>query len=216
MSVVFRSRQEPHHQSDRRDAAGERRVLTVPNLLSLVRLLCIPIFVWLVLRPGRSGWYPAGLLLAALGATDGVDGFVARRFGQVSTVGKVLDPLADRLLLATAAVTTIAVGTVPAWVGGLVVTREVVVGAGFLTVAVLGGERMDVSWAGKAGTFGLMCALPLFLAGGGHDDWHQVAEVLAWVCTVPAMAFGWYAAAAYLPKAKAAILVGRGRGERPQ
>ena len=82
---------------------GEDRILTVPNGLTLLRLLCLPLFVWLVARPHRAGWYPAALLLAALGVTDGVDGYVARHFHQVSKLGKVLDPLADRLLLGVAA-----------------------------------------------------------------------------------------------------------------
>lgn len=181
------------------------RVLTVPNLITAVRLACIPLFVLLLLRAGHSGWYPAALLLAGLGITDGVDGYVARHFGQVSTLGKVLDPTADRLLLGTAAVSIIAVGAVPVWVAVIALMREVLVAAGFLYVAAAGGRRMDVQWAGKAGTFGLMCALPLFLAGHARDDWHSVAEVLAWVCVVPALLLAWYAAVTYVPRAREAL-----------
>jgi cardiolipin synthase len=189
---------------------GEDRILTVPNLVTTVRLLCIPVFVWLLLRgPGHRGWYPAALLLALLGATDGVDGFVARRFHQVSTVGKVLDPVADRLLLGVAAISIIALGAVPLWLGLLAVGREALVAAGFLAVAALGGRRMDVVWAGKAGTFGLMVTLPLFLAGHADDDWRGLAEVLAWLCAVPALLLGWYAAVTYVPKAIAAVREGR-------
>ena len=65
---------------------GEDRILTVPNGLTLIRLLCLPVFVWLLTRPHRAGWYPAALLLAGLGVTDGVDGYVARHFHQVSTL----------------------------------------------------------------------------------------------------------------------------------
>ena len=188
---------------------GEDRILTVPNLVTTGRLLCIPLFLWLLLRPDHRGWYPAGLLLAALGGTDGVDGFVARRFRQVSTVGKVLDPTADRLLLGVAAVATIVLGAVPLWFGVAALVRETLVAAGFLLVAALGGRRMDVVWAGKAGTFGLMAALPLFLAGHANDDWHGVAEALAWACAVPALLFGWYAVAAYVPRAAAELREGR-------
>ncbi len=94
---------------------GEDRILTVPNGLTVIRLLCLPLFVWLLTRSDRSGWLAAGLLLAALGVTDGVDGYVARHFGQVSTLGKVLDPLADRLLLGVAVVSIIVVGALPTW-----------------------------------------------------------------------------------------------------
>jgi cardiolipin synthase len=189
---------------------GEDRVLTVPNLVTTVRLLCIPLFLWLLLRgPHHRDWYPAALLLGALGATDGIDGFVARRFHQVSTVGKVLDPVADRLLLGVASISIIAVGAVPLWVGLLAVVREAIVAAGFLLVAALGGRRMDVVWAGKAGTFGLMAALPFFLGGHANDDWHSIAEALAWVCTVPGLVLGWYAAVTYVPKAVVAVREGR-------
>ena len=68
---------------------------------------------------------------------------------------------------------------------------------------------MDVQLAGKAGTFGLMVALPLFLAGHANDDWHGAAEVLAWVCVAPALAFGWYAVVTYVPMARKAIAEAR-------
>lgn len=192
------------------------RILTVPNVVTTVRLLCTPVFLWLLLRgPGHRGWYPAALLLGALGATDGVDGFVARRFHQVSTVGKVLDPVADRLLLGVASISIVVLGAVPLWVGLLALVREGVVAAGFLAVAALGGRRMDVSWPGKAGTFGLMAALPLFLAGHASDDWHLLAESLAWVCAVPGLVLGWYAVATYVPRARQAVADGRAeRGRR--
>lgn len=203
---------------------GEDRILTIPNFITLARLLCIPVFVLLLLRPERAGWYPAALLLGGLGVTDGVDGYVARHFHQVSTLGKVLDPLADRLLLGVGAVSIIAVGAVPTWVAVVALLREALVAGGFLYVAAAGGRRMDVQWAGKAGTFGLMCALPLFLAGHANDDWHSIAEGLAWVCVIPALVFGWYAAITYVPKARQAIAEGRserasqfeGATERPR
>lgn len=189
--------------------SGDDRILTVPNFITLIRLCCVPVFLWMVLRPHRAGWYPAGLLLGALGATDGVDGFVARRFGQVSTVGKVLDPIADRVLLGVAAISTIVLGAVPLWVGVTALAREAFVAVGFLIVAALGGRRMDVQLAGKAGTFGLMVALPLFLGGHANDDWHQIAEILAWIFAIPGLILGWYAAVTYVPGARAAIDAGR-------
>jgi cardiolipin synthase len=184
---------------------GEDRILTVPNALTVIRLGCLPLFVWLIARPDRAGWYPAALLLAGLGITDGLDGYVARHFHQVSNLGKVLDPIADRLLLATAAISIIVVGALPIWVAVVALVREAVVAGGFMAVAALGGRRMDVQWAGKAGTFGLMCALPLFLAGHAHDDWHSVAEVLAWVAVIPGLVLGWYAVVTYVPRARAVL-----------
>ncbi|HEX6391830.1 MAG TPA: CDP-alcohol phosphatidyltransferase family protein [Acidimicrobiales bacterium] len=191
----------------------ESRILTVPNLVTLLRLLCIPLFVLLIARPHRAGWYPAALLLGVLGATDGVDGYVARHFNQVSTLGKVLDPIADRLLLGVAAIAIIAVGAIPLWVAVIALSREALVAGGFLFVAAAGGRRMDVQWAGKAGTFGMMFAFPLFLAGHANDSWHSVAEALAWIAVIPAQALGWYAAVTYLPKARAALAESRNERE---
>ncbi len=184
-------------------------VLTVPNLITTLRLASVGLFLWLMLRPDRAGWYPAGLLLGGLGVTDGVDGFVARRFHQVSTLGKILDPVADRVLLTAAGVSTIALGAVPLWVGLVVVGREVLVSSAFLVLAALGGRRMDVSKAGKAATFATMCAFPLFLAGHAKDDWRSLAETLAWVFVVPAMIVGWYAVVTYFRPALSELSVGR-------
>jgi cardiolipin synthase (CMP-forming) len=189
--------------------SGEDRILTVPNALTLIRLACIPLFVWLLARPDRAGWYPAALLLGLLGITDGLDGYIARHFNQVSTVGKVLDPVADRLLLGVAGISVIVVGAVPLVVGVLALGREAFVAAGFLYVAAAGGRRIDVQWSGKASTFALMCALPLFLIGHADDDWHRVAEALAWVCVVPGLVLGWYSAITYVPKARAALAESR-------
>lgn len=188
---------------------GEDRILTVPNLITFIRLLCVPLFLWMLLRPHHQDWYPAALLLGGLGATDGVDGFVARRFGQVSTVGKVLDPIADRLLLGAAAISIVILEAVPLWVGITALVREALVATGFLIVAALGGRRMDVQWAGKAGTFGLMAALPFFLGGHANDDWHSIAEGLGWLFAIPGLIFGWYAVVTYVPKARLAVAEGR-------
>jgi cardiolipin synthase len=187
---------------------GEDRILTVPNVITLVRLACIPVFVAMLMSAGRSEWFPAALLLGAVGATDCVDGFVARRFAQVSSLGKVLDPLADRLLLVTAAVAIVAVGAVPLTIAVIALAREVFVASGFLVVAVAGGRRMDVSRIGKAATLLLMTALPLYLTGHSTVGWHRGAEDLAWVTAVPALVLGWYSAVTYVPLARQAIALG--------
>jgi cardiolipin synthase len=197
---------------------GEDRILTVPNLISVGRLLCVPLFLWLLFdQHERVG---AALLLGGLGATDFVDGYVARHFNQVSTVGKVLDPTADRILLIVGVAAILADGAVPVWIAWAALVREVLVAAAFLVLAALGARRIDVQWAGKAGTFGLMFAFPLFLMG--HDrgfSLHRTAEILGWFCAIPALILGWYAAVTYVPMARQALREGlRGRsnaGDRP-
>jgi cardiolipin synthase (CMP-forming) len=184
------------------------RVLTVPNVITFVRLSLIPVFLWLLF--GREDHAAAAALLAVLGATDWVDGFLARRWHQVSTVGKVLDPVADRLLLGVGVVSIIAVDAVPLWVGLLTVIREVGVGVATVVLAALGARRIDVTWAGKAGTFGQMFAYPLFLASSDPDlAWADVAEVLAWLFVIPGLVFSYYAALMYIPMGRAALREGR-------
>jgi cardiolipin synthase (CMP-forming) len=188
-------------------SADETGILTIPNLITLVRLACLPVFVWLVF--GAKEQTAAAILLAVLGATDWVDGYVARRFHQVSTVGKVLDPTADRLLVGTAVIVIIVHGAVPVWFGVVTLVREALVGLMVLVLAGLGAARIDVVWVGKAGTFGLMFAYPAFLLGHGTASWQDPIRVFAWVAGIAGLALAWIAAAAYVKPARAALATGR-------
>jgi cardiolipin synthase len=186
------------------------RILTIPNVVSVVRLCCIPLFLWLLF--GADDRSSAAYLLAVLGATDWVDGYVARHFNQVSDLGKVLDPTADRLLLAVGVIGILIDGSVPVWIAVLTIARETLVGGATLVLATLGARRIDVTWWGKAGTFGLLCAYPLFL--GSHADdlgWEDLAGVLAWVCVIPGLIFSYVAAAGYIPLARRALAEGRAK-----
>jgi cardiolipin synthase (CMP-forming) len=184
---------------------GEDRILTVPNALTALRLACIPVFLVLLAQPDHRGQLAAAGLLAGLGVTDGLDGYVARHFNQVTTLGKMADPLADRLLVLAAVVGALAVGAVPVWLVVLILLREALVLLGAGALALAGATRIDVSWAGKAGTFGMMFALPLFLAGGSPFRWHEAAQTGAWVAATWGLVLGWIAVAGYVPRARAAI-----------
>jgi cardiolipin synthase len=186
---------------------GLDRIVTVPNAITLVRLACIPLFVWLLFGADRQ--IAAALLLGALGATDWVDGFVARRYHQVSTLGKVLDPVADRVLVATAVITITIHGAVPVWFGAATLAREVVVSMAVLLLASLGAKRIDVLWVGKAGTFALMFSYPAFLLGDGDARWQGPFLVLAWVTGIIGLTLAWVAAGTYLPVARKALAAGR-------
>jgi cardiolipin synthase len=194
------------------EIVGEDRLLTIPNLLSIGRLLCVPLFLYLLFGRHDRAW--AAILLAALGATDWVDGYVARHFDQVSTLGKVLDPLADRILLGVAVVALLVDGSVPAWVGVLAIAREVVVGVAAVVLAAMGARRIDVTWVGKAGTFGLMFAFPMFLASHSTLSIHREFGVAAWLCVVPGLGLSYYAALTYVPIARRALEEGRVGSER--
>jgi cardiolipin synthase len=186
------------------------RILTAPNAFTFLRLCCIPIFVWLLF--GRDDQVAAAWLLGALGATDWVDGWLARRFHQVSEFGKIFDPTADRLLFIVAISSILWYGIPPAWVMWAIVVREVVVGA-TMAIATLafGMERFDVTYLGKLATFLLMFAVPGFMLGD-HDSgsWGQQGFLIAsWILAVPGLAISYWTAVQYVPKVRDGIAAGR-------
>jgi cardiolipin synthase (CMP-forming) len=181
------------------------RVLTAPNVITLVRLACLPLFLWLLFPADERTW--AAAVMGVLGASDWVDGWVARRFSQVSELGKVLDPVADRLLLLVGGVALVIDGAVPVVVAVLVLVREAVVAVATLALAAAGARRIDVRWSGKAGTFGVMFALPFFLLGDAQD-WTFVT-VVAWICAVLGLGFGYRSLVEYVPAARSALRDGR-------
>jgi cardiolipin synthase (CMP-forming) len=189
------------------DGDGLDRILTAPNVITLVRLLCIPVFLWLLFGLHRQT--AAAILLAVLGATDWVDGHVARRYGQVSTFGKVLDPTADRILVGTAVISIMIYGAVPLWFGIATIAREVLVSAMVLLLASLGAARIDVLWVGKAGTFGLMFAYPTFLLGDGTAGWQEPIRIIGWVTGLIGLGLAWWAAGSYIAPARRALRQGR-------
>jgi cardiolipin synthase len=193
--------------------AGEDRIVTIPNVISVVRLACIPVFLWLLFV--QEDRLEAAWLLAALGATDWVDGYIARHFDQVSTVGKILDPTADRLMLAVGVIALMVDGAVPGWVGVLTLVREVLVSAAVLLLAALGARRIDVQWVGKAGTFALMFAYPFFLLSHAGTSVDDPARAAAWFCAIPGLVLSYYAAATYVPLARRALVEGRAQKEVP-
>jgi cardiolipin synthase len=184
-------------------------VVTLPNAFTVARLVCIPVFVWLLLGHHPHDRWPAAVLLGILGATDWVDGYLARHLHQVSKLGQILDPAVDRILLATAVVAILIDGSVPVWIAAIVIGREALVAAAGVGLALAGARRMSVQWAGKAGTFGLMFTFPLFLAGHSTLRWHRLALALAWCCAIPALLFSLYSAATYVPMARRALAEGR-------
>ena len=189
------------------DDDGLDRILTVPNVVTMLRLLCIPLFLWLLFGAHRQ--IAAAVLLAVLGATDWVDGYVARRYGQVSTLGKVLDPTADRLLVGTAVISIMIYGAVPLWFGLATIAREVLVSGMVILLAAMGAARIDVLWVGKAGTFGLMFAYPTFLLGYGTAGWQEPIRVIGWVTGLIGLALAWWAAGSYIAPARRALREGR-------
>ena len=183
-----------------------RGILTIPNLVTLMRLGCVPLFCWLLF--GKDDRTAAAWLLAGLGCTDWVDGYLARHLNQVSELGKVLDPTADRILLGTVVISLTIDGSVPPIVGWGVLVREVLISGAVLALAAAGARRIDVQWAGKAGTLSLMVAFPLFMMGT-PGPWGRPSLVIAWLFAVPGLVLAWYAAVTYVPMGRRALAEGR-------
>jgi cardiolipin synthase len=150
-----------------------------------------------------------------LGATDWVDGYIARRFDQGSEIGKILDPVSDRIMLIAGALGLIISGDVPLWVGVVVLAREALLSVVTLILAAAGARRIDVQWVGKAGTLALMFALPLFVLVAELDPsvGRDVIEVITWLFTIGGLALSYYAAALYIPMARTALRDGRAARE---
>lgn len=210
---------EPTPRADLPTAAGEAppgmlrailddRLLTLPNVITTSRLLLVPLFIWLVATADEPAW--AAVLLAVMGATDWVDGQVARRTGQVSELGKILDPAADRLVLMIAVITiVVSTDAVPAWIWVPVMIREPIMFVAVPVLALLGATRIDVTWYGKAGTFALMCSFPWLLYGSSDAPASAVFEVLGLGAGALGVVLSYYAALLYIPMARRALREGR-------
>ncbi|ORI19539.1 CDP-diacylglycerol--glycerol-3-phosphate 3-phosphatidyltransferase [Rhodococcus sp. 1163] len=155
------------------DAELSSRVLTVPNVLSTLRLLAIPLFLYLLLVPEADGWALTVLLLS--GATDWLDGKLARALDQSSQLGALLDPLVDRLSVVSALAAFVARGIIPWWVAAILIGRDVVLAGTLLIYRRRGLPPPEVIYLGKAATFVIMIALPVLLGATGES---AVADVL--------------------------------------
>ncbi|HEX8099380.1 MAG TPA: CDP-alcohol phosphatidyltransferase family protein [Actinomycetota bacterium] len=161
------------------DSSSLDRIATVPNALSLARILLIPLFVVLILHRGTEA---VGLIvLLFVVGTDWVDGYIARHTGQVSNLGKVLDPVADRLAIASGLVAVVVRDAFPLWAALLVIVRDALVIAAGGLVLLIAHVRIDVRWIGKLATFWLMSAIPLIAWGNFHLFLHQFALPFGWI-----------------------------------
>lgn len=167
-------------------------VLTLPNALSALRIALIPAFVLLLVDEDTrlAGFVLMGLVVS----TDWVDGYVARRTGRVTELGKLLDPLADRLALAAGLITFVAVGIFPLWGALVILVRDFVVLGAVVWLAATGGPRLDVRPIGKFATFTLMWGIPMIAWGNAGLPLDDLILVLGWVW-FPVGAIEYYAAA---------------------
>jgi cardiolipin synthase len=179
------------------------RVVTIPNAISVARLLGVPVFLWLVLglRSTTGDWWAVGLLIASA-ASDWLDGKIARALNQQSRLGQVLDPAADRLYIVATVVALAVRAIIPWWLLGVLAARELVLGVVLLVLRRHGYEPLQVSFVGKAATACLLYALPLLFLGSHTASYAEATRVAGWAFAIWGTALYWCAAGLYIEQAR--------------
>jgi cardiolipin synthase len=173
----------------------------VPNTISFIRLALIPVFIWVVFGAREYGW--AGILLGVIGATDWIDGFLARRLNQVTELGKFLDPLADRIAVVVAVVAGLVISVLPAWFAIALIVRELVIGIGAVYGWRNGVTKLDVRFLGKAATLALYVSVTAFYIGVGFSaNW---AIWIAHLFGIPGLVMYYWVAVQYLGDMRIAV-----------
>jgi cardiolipin synthase len=179
------------------------RLLTIPNLLSIVRLALVPVFLWLLLGPHADGW--ALLILVYSGISDWADGKIARLFNQTSRLGAMLDPAADRLYTLATVIAFVVRDIVPWWIAAVLVLRDVVVGLCIWVLGRNGFAPPEVTYVGKAATFNLLYAMPLLLLAQGGSTAATIARPVAYAFAIWGGALFLWSGVLYLLQTRMAL-----------
>jgi cardiolipin synthase len=182
------------------------RLLTVPNLLSIIRLAGVPLFLWLLLGPKEDGW--ALVVLVGSGVTDWLDGKLARWLNQMSRFGALLDPLADRLYTLATVVAFVIRDIVPWWVAAILVGRDLLVTVCIWLLRRAGFGPPEVTYMGKAATFALMYAFPFLLLAQGSSTAATIARPIAYAFAIWGAALFVWSGLLYVAQTRSAL---RGR-----
>lgn len=182
------------------------RIFTLPNVLSVLRLVGVPVFLWAILA-GHDAIALATLMLS--GVSDYLDGKIARHFGLISRVGQLLDPLADRLYIATTLFGLAWRDIIPWWLVALLVSREVLLAGVLAVIKRYGQTGLPVHFVGKAATFNLLYAFPLLLLGEGDSTFAKVALPVGWAFAWWGTVLYWLAGVMYLIQAWQVVAQGR-------
>lgn len=185
------------------------RLLTVPNLLSGLRLLGVPLFLWLL---GRHADLAAVAVLAAAGFTDWLDGWLARTLGQESRLGQLLDPAVDRLYIAAILLGFGVRGVIPWWLVGVLVGRDLLLALCLPVLNRYGYGVLAVHFLGKAATFNLLLAFPLLLLAAGGGTIGEVARPPGWAFMMWGTALYWWAGGAYVVQVARLVRAAREEG----
>ena len=163
-------------------AESADRIWTIPNALSVLRLLGVPLFLWLLLGPQADGWALAVLMVA--GFTDWADGMLARRLNQYSRLGALLDPLADRLYILATLVGLVLRDIIPWWLAAVIIGRDLILAGFVYALRRHGIGPPEVNYLGKAATFNLLYAFPLLLLGSHGGTLSAIVRPVAWAFTI--------------------------------
>jgi cardiolipin synthase (CMP-forming) len=189
---------EPNTEGRRetREAPGDR-VLTVPNALSVVRLILVPVFLYLMFGVHEYGWAVAVLMFS--GFSDWADGKIARLVAnQSSRLGALLDPAVDRIYMVAVPIALAIAGIVPWWIVAILLGRDVLLAATLPVLRSRGLTALPVSYVGKAATFALMSGFPLILLGQWDALWSRVILACGWAFLIWGMAMYLWSAVLYL------------------
>ena len=179
---------------------------SVPNMLSILRLLLVPVFLWLLIA---DQFLVAFLVLMFASFTDWLDGFIARKFNQITSLGKVLDPSADRLFILATLIGLTVNEIIPAWLAIVIVARDVLLLIGYPISASHGYGPLPVHFLGKAATFALLYALPLLLLSDVWPSAEAVILPLAWGFAYWGIGLYWVAGFVYLAQLRQLISLER-------
>jgi len=169
---------------------------TLPNLLSLLRLISIPVFLWLVLV--KRADLAAAAVLVASGVTDYLDGRLARAWGQISRLGQLLDPVVDRIAVFWTVIAFVVRGILPVWVAVLLIGRDLLLGCCVPLLRRYGYGPLPVHFLGKAATFSLLFAFPLLLIAASGSPGTSLVLPLGWAFTGWGVALYLWAAGLYV------------------
>jgi cardiolipin synthase len=170
-------------------------VLNIPNALSFLRIALVPVFLWFLLE---EMFVSAIIVLATAGLTDFLDGYLARKLNQTTKLGKMLDPVADRLYIFATLLALSATGYVPWWLAGLVILRDVLMLISLPILASVGYKSLPVHYLGKASTFALLYSFPLLLMGKIFTEAAFIITPIAWAFALWGVALYWWSGFVYL------------------
>lgn len=178
-----------------REEVHSSAVWTLPNVVSMLRLLGVPLFLWLVLGPEADAWALAVLMVS--GFTDWLDGYLARHLDQHSKLGEILDPVADRLYILAVVIGLAWRDIIPWWVAIVLPARDAFLWCLVPFLRTRGYSALPVHFLGKAATFNLLYAFPLLLLGDGESVLATLARVFGWAFAVWGIGLYWWAGLLY-------------------